>query len=102
MMREMIERRQRHSEWPDPDLIVLDGGKPQLSTVYPTLKSEWRDRIVALAKREEELFLPGRKKSIRLSQSDPALLLLRALRDAVHSQAIRFYRHTHKKNWKKL
>ncbi|MBI4093372.1 excinuclease ABC subunit C, partial [Candidatus Kaiserbacteria bacterium] len=42
MMRETLERRQKHSEWPDPQLIVVDGGKPQLNTVYPILKTAWK------------------------------------------------------------
>ncbi|MBI4090803.1 MAG: excinuclease ABC subunit C, partial [Candidatus Komeilibacteria bacterium] len=82
-----------------PQLIVVDGGKPQLNTVYPILKTAWKSKIVALAKREEELFVPGRAKSIRLTKRDPALLLLRKIRDAVHDQAIRYYRLLHRKNY---
>lgn len=100
MMREMLERRQRHTEWPDPQLIILDGGKPQLNTVYPVLKAAWKTKVAALAKREEELFVPGRVKSIRLAKRDPSLLLLRKIRDAVHGQAIRYYRLRHRKAYK--
>ena len=98
MMREMLQRRQKHAEWPSPQLIILDGGKPQLNTVYPTLKREWKPLLSALAKRKEELFVPGRKASIRLAKNHPALLLVQRLRDQAHRQAIRYYRSLHRKN----
>ncbi|OGY89987.1 MAG: excinuclease ABC subunit C [Candidatus Komeilibacteria bacterium RIFCSPHIGHO2_01_FULL_52_14] len=101
MMREMLQRRTGHPKWGEPDLLVLDGGKPQLSMVFPVLPKRWQTKIVALAKREEELFLPGRSASIRLDTQDAALLLLRKIRDAVHNQAIRYYRKVHRKEWKK-
>ncbi len=101
MMREMLQRRSNHPEWGEPDLILLDGGKPQLHTVYPILLPAWKEKVAALAKRQEELFIPGRAKSIQKSKSDPAILFLRKLRDEVHRKAIGYYRLTHKKNWKK-
>ncbi|MEK7584299.1 MAG: excinuclease ABC subunit UvrC [Patescibacteria group bacterium] len=97
MMKEILERRQRHAEWPAPDLILLDGGKPQLNTVYPILKEEWKERVAALAKREEELFVPGRRMSIAVPKNNQGLLLLMRARDAVHRQAIKYYRATHRK-----
>lgn len=100
MMREMVMRRSSHAEWGEPDLIVLDGGKPQLNTVYPILPPTWKEKVVALAKQEEELFVPGRSQGIRRPKSDPALLLLRRLRDEVHRKAIGYYRETHKRRWK--
>ncbi len=100
MMREVLMRRQKHDEWPAPQLILLDGGKPQLSTVYPILKSEWKHRAVALAKRKEELFVPGRRLPLRLGHKHPALLLLRRIRDEAHRKAISYYRLTHRKRWK--
>jgi excinuclease ABC subunit C len=100
MMREMIMRRSNHPEWGEPDLILLDGGKPQLNTVYPILSPAWKEKVAALAKREEELFVPGRAKSIRSPKSDPAILFLRRIRDEVHRKAIGYYRLTHKKRWK--
>ena len=97
MMREMLERRQRHAEWPAPDLILLDGGKPQLNAVYPILKEAWKERVAALAKREEELFVPGRRMGIATPKNNQGLLLLMRARDAVHRQAIKYYRATHRK-----
>ncbi len=101
MMKEMLMRRSNHPEWGEPDLIVLDGGKPQLHTVYPILPAAWKEKVTALAKREEELFVPGRAKSISSPKSDPVMLFLRRIRDEVHRKAIGYYRLTHKKNWKK-
>lgn len=97
MMKEVLMRRQNHTEWPDPDLIILDGGKPQLNTVYPVLKPAWKERVAALAKQEEELFVPGRHSPIRLPKNDPALLLLRAARNEVHRTAISYFRLLHRK-----
>lgn len=100
MMREMLERRAKHPEWGEPDLILLDGGKPQLNTVYPVLPIAWKDKVAALAKQEEELFVPGRTKSIQRPKNDPTLLFLMKIRDEVHRKAIGYYRFTHKKRWK--
>jgi excinuclease ABC subunit C len=100
MMREVVSRRQQHPEWGEPDLLLLDGGKPQLNTVYPILSAAWKEKVASIAKREEELFVPGRAKSIRLPKSDPGLLLLKRIRDEVHRKAIGYYRLTHKKHWK--
>ena len=56
MLAEVLVRRSRHPEWPEPDLIILDGGKPQLNTVLPVLPLAWRKRLISLAKKQEEIF----------------------------------------------
>lgn len=69
MMREVIRRRLRHPEWAFPDIMIIDGGKAQLGVVLIELrKVEQGSRINAmgLAKREEELYIPGREKPILL------------------------------------
>ena len=69
MHREVMRRRLQHHEWPLPDLMVIDGGKPQLNAVLSVIqkeKPELLDRVVALAKREEELFRKNLPYSVRL------------------------------------
>ena len=86
MMREVLIRRLRRSDWPLPDLIVLDGGKPQLSILKSQI-SDFNIPVIALAKRDEILVFPTDK-------SDPGLLLLVRLRDEAH----RFSRRLHHKH----
>ncbi len=67
MMQEVIERRLGHPEWSYPDLMIIDGGKPQLNAVSHVLNSLNKNiNTVGLAKREEELYLPGQPTSIPL------------------------------------
>ena len=64
-----------------PDLILIDGGKPQLNSALKALKSlglKNKD-LVSLAKQNEEVFLPGEKKPIALDKASPALHLLQLI-----------------------
>jgi len=104
MIKEMLDRRFRHSKetaenaWPKPDLVVVDGGKGQLGVAQQILELMQLDYpLVSLAKRKEEIFVPGRKTSIRLPETSPALHLLQNLRDEAHRFAITYYRRRHKK-----
>ncbi len=77
-----------------PGLIVIDGGKGQLSSALRELKP-FRDEdvtVISLAKREEEVFLPGRKHPLVLDRGDPALKILQRIRDEAHRFAITFHR----------
>jgi len=77
-----------------PDLLLIDGGKGQLGVgvaVLSDLNIEGMETI-GLAKREEEIFIPGRSESIRLPQDSPGLLLLRQIRDEAHRFAITYHR----------
>src|SRR3954453_9182475 len=77
-----------------PGLIVIDGGKGQLSAGLKPLEP-FRDlgvTVVSLAKRIEEVFLPGRSTPLMLSDNSPALLLLQRVRDEAHRFAIEFHR----------
>lgn len=69
-----------------PDLVVIDGGKGQLSAAYAVLREiGLADMpIISLAKREEEVFLPGRAEPVILEQRSEALKLLQRLRDEAH------------------
>jgi len=97
MMREMISRRFKNN-WPTPDLILIDGGKGQLNAALSALKANNLSPttsslpILGLAKRIEEIFLPGRKLPIILPINSQALFLLQRLRDEAHRFAITFHR----------
>lgn len=98
MMAEVLTRRLRNREWPLPDLFVLDGGKGQLSAVTPIFRTRRiRTPLIALAKREEEIFRPRQSKPIKLPPDSEGLLLLERMRDEAHRFAIGFYRGKHRK-----
>jgi excinuclease ABC subunit C len=77
-----------------PDLIVIDGGRGQLSAGMRALAplAEHGVTVIGLAKRIEEVFLPGRKRPIRLDPGSDALRLLQRVRDEAHRFAITFHR----------
>ena len=96
-MREVVTRyfqRRITEEKPLPDLIVIDGGKGQLSSAHEALAAlGLSDRpLISLAKREEEVFVWGRAEPIRMSRRSPALRLLQQLRDEAHRFAITYNR----------
>ena len=82
-----------------PDLIVVDGGKGQLSSSVAILESLGMEdiHIVGLAKREEEIFLPERDQSILLDKNSPELGLITAIRDEAHRFAITYHRSLREK-----
>lgn len=77
-----------------PNLIIVDGGKGQLSTAVEVLESLGLENIpiVGLAKREEEIFLPGESESILLDKNSNPLRLITAIRDEAHRFAITYHR----------
>ena len=95
-MREVVFRRykrQLEEENVLPDLILIDGGKGQLSAALESLNElKVNLPIVALAKRLEELFLPGQSESLRVAKNSSALNILKQLRDEAHRFAITFQR----------
>jgi len=96
-MHEVVQRflrRRVDEDKPLPDLVVIDGGKGQLSSAVVALEELGlgRQAIVSLAKRDEELFLPGRSDGIRLPRRSPALRMLQQARDEAHRFAITFQR----------
>ena len=97
-LKEVLTRRQNHPEWGEPNLIIIDGGKGQLSSVMKVIKPEWKERVVALAKREEEIFIPGKMGSLKLPKSHPVSLLVQAIRNETHRFGITFYRQRHRKS----
>ena len=78
-----------------PDLVVVDGGKGQLRAAVETIRSTVelpRLAVVSLAKREEEVFLPGVREPVRLERHDPGLQLLQRIRDEAHRTAVGLHR----------
>jgi excinuclease ABC subunit C len=96
-MREVVGRyfRRRLDESKAlPDLVVIDGGKGQLSSAQLVLEEVGLGHLslISLAKREEEIFMPGRSDSIVLKRRSPALRMLQQARDEAHRFAITFQR----------
>lgn len=96
-MEETLLRRYRKcldAQEPLPQLILIDGGPVQLDFAKRAMESLGLGEIaiVALAKREEEIYVPGRKEPIRLELSDPGLQLLQRVRDEAHRFAITTHR----------
>ena len=101
-MREILSRRFKRiksGQIQAPDLIIIDGGKGQLSSVIQIMKEfELKLNIVSLAKREEEVFLPNKKEPVLFAINSPALHLFQRIRDEAHRFAITFHRQTRSKN----
>jgi excinuclease ABC subunit C len=96
-MAEVVQRyflRRRNEGKPIPDLAVIDGGKGQLSAAVAALNEiDFGDvAVVALAKKEEEVFVPGRAGSIRMNRRHRALHLLQRIRDEAHRFAVAYNR----------
>ncbi len=87
-------RRRLEREEPLPDLVVIDGGRGQLGAAGAALASLGLEdaAVVALAKREEEVWVPGRPDPIRLDRRDRALHVLQRIRDEAHRFAVRYNR----------
>jgi excinuclease ABC subunit C len=76
-----------------PSLIVVDGGKGQLSAALEALRGCGLDvPVIGLAKQREEVFVPGRSAPLELPAADPASLLLQRIRDEAHRFAVTFHR----------
>jgi len=102
MMREVVGRyfyRIREENKTAPDLVVVDGGKGQLSSTLAELKSLGFENqpVISLAKRLEEVFLPGKNDPITISKSSPALMLLKRIRDEAHRFAVSYNRKVRSK-----
>jgi excinuclease ABC subunit C len=102
MMAEMIGRRfkrikadsEDHSFGSLPDLVIIDGGKGQLHAALDALRSLGREDItvVSLAKRLEEIFVPGREESVLFPRTSQALYLVQRIRDEAHRFAVSYHR----------
>ena len=83
-----------------PDLILIDGGKGQLGVAFSVLKKLGIENIpiVGLAKRLEEVFIPGLKHPQSISKNSPGLILLRRIRDEAHRFAINYQKQKRNSN----
>lgn len=112
MMQEVITRRFRRAETGDkkfsklPDLMLIDGGKGQLSAAQAALQPfaevdldpvPTQIPMIALAKRIEEIFVPGNPDPIVLREDNPTLHLIQRLRDEAHRFAITYHRKLRQK-----
>ena len=91
-MREVVTRRYKNTDV-NPDLVIIDGGKGQLSAVCGVLKDfDVNFDIVSLAKRIEEVFVPNKSESIIFPINSDALYLFQRVRDEAHRFAINYHR----------
>lgn len=109
-MKEVLTRRFRRARDADeeeagkwttlPDLVIVDGGKGQLSHAVEAMESVGMADvpICGLAKEQEEIFLPGKSESILLPRDSQALFLVQRLRDEAHRFAITYHRNTRRKS----
>lgn len=95
MIKEVVYRRYKRLKEEQtvfPDLILIDGGKGQLSAAVESLNElKVRIPIVSLAKREEEIFFPDRENSLKLARNSTALHLLQRVRDESHRFAVAYH-----------
>ena len=101
-MKEVLTRRLSHlgeKNWDKPDLMIIDGGKGQLSSVMEIIKELGIEGIdvVSLAKRNEEVFLPEQSESVILPRNSSALFLFQRIRDEAHRFAITYHRNLRSK-----
>ncbi len=96
MIAEIVRRRYRRLKLeglPYPELIVIDGGKGQLSAAARELKELGLEiPLISLAKREEEIFVPRQSQPLRLPKDSISLQLLQRVRDEAHRFAISYHR----------
>ena len=104
-LKEVLKRRldklgtEEEENFPMPDLIIIDGGKGQLSSVkevvdqYPNVKAD----LISLAEREEEIFTLSSNEPVVLPRRDFVLKMLQRIRDEAHRFAITYNKSTHQK-----
>jgi len=97
-MKESVSRRYKRlleEDQPFPQLVIIDGGKGQLSAAIEAMGDVGaigRTTLIGLAKNEEEIFFAGDKDSLKLPYNGPSLRLIRQIRDEVHRFGITFHR----------
>jgi excinuclease ABC subunit C len=102
-MSEIVYRRYKRlleEQAPLPQLVIIDGGKGQLSAAIASLEKldlMGKLTVVGLAKREESIFFPNDQVPLQLPYDAPEHLLIRAIRDEVHRFGITFHRNTRSK-----
>lgn len=102
-MKEVLSRRlarMGEPKWTKPNLVIIDGGKGQLSSVMEIVEELGMTDLdfVSLAKREEEVFLPHQSKPIRIPMDSNAMFLIQRIRDEAHRFAITYHRQLRSKS----
>jgi len=114
MLTEVLERRlkrikENSSQWPDPDLLIIDGGKQQLNTASRILKKLSLDiPVISISKGDalrsarakDKIFFPGQKEPLQLPLNSPALHIIKRVRDEAHRFAIEYHRKLRGKKYK--
>jgi len=107
-IKNIIRRRLNHPEWVYPQLILIDGGKTQVSAAFDALKEKGlvgKISLLGLTKEDETIVIPKIEKEIcgwkqlRLSRHSPELQLLQQVRDEAHRFAQNYYKFKHKKSF---
>lgn len=123
MMEEMLTRRMKHTEWPEPDLLIVDGGKGQITAALRAFDKTGRNYPIAgLAKREETIIIPVNQPyftpvsnssdkpklygenqehftEVSLSKNSPSLHLIQRIRDEAHRFAITYHKKVRSRNF---
>ena len=104
MMKEMLSRRFGHEEWADPDLLIVDGGKGQVSSALEVLTQKGISiPLIGLAKRLETIVIPTPEKEkpfkeVLLPKRTKAIQLITRIRDEAHRFAITYHRNLRSKS----
>jgi len=104
-MREIVERRYKRmieENQPLPDLVVIDGGKGQLSAAMESIEAlgiRERMTVVGIAKKLEEIYFPGDSIPLYIDKKSESLRLIQQIRNEAHRFAITFHRNTRSKNF---
>ena len=96
---EQRRTRRLDTKEPLPNLLLIDGGRPQINAAHKAVKKlglENQLDLVALAKKEEEIYFIGSHSTLKLAYADPALQLLQRIRDESHRFALRLQRKRRK------
>ncbi len=99
LIRRLAKMHEEPERFAKPDLIIIDGGKGQLSAVKEVLFNELENiDLISLAKKQEEIFTLNDNNPVLLQRNDYCLRLLQRIRDEAHRFAITYHRTLHRKN----
>ncbi len=97
-LKEVFRRRFAHREFPLPGLVLVDGGPAQLVALEQVLREkELELPVLSLAKKNEEIYLPGKSVPVNLPETSPALQQLQRVRDEAHRFALSYHRNLREK-----
>jgi len=107
-IKQIISRRLNHPEWLYPQVILVDGGKGQISSAFEAIKEKQLDTqicLLGLTKKKETIVIPIMEKRnivgwemLNYSENNPTLQLLQQIRDESHRFAHKYYKKLYLKN----